>query len=268
MAEQRQTDKKQGAFMSQYTADTAQSQPDILPVSGFALTGRIEKYWSRRAVSYGEIRRHELACDKKSLWVAEILPHLPVGGPLRILDVGTGAGFFAIVLAQLGHSVCGVDMSQAMLDEGAALAQQAGYEVTFQRMDACCLEFESASFDAVISRNLTWTLPDAAAAYREWNRVLRPGGVLLNFDADYGSVSFVDLADQHVGINDDMMLECESIRRQLPLSAQSRPEWDMYALRSAGFSACWCDTDLSPRIYTHRDETYNPVPMFALRAVK
>ena len=254
--------------MSQYTADTAQSQPDILPVSGFALTGRIEKYWSRRAVSYGEIRRHELACDKKSLWVAEILPHLPVGGPLRILDVGTGAGFFAIVLAQLGHSVCGVDMSQAMLDEGAALAQQAGYEVTFQRMDACCLEFESASFDAVISRNLTWTLPDAAAAYREWNRVLRPGGVLLNFDADYGSVSFVDLADQHVGINDDMMLECESIRRQLPLSAQSRPEWDMYALRSAGFSACWCDTGLSPRIYTHRDETYNPVPMFALRAVK
>ena len=254
--------------MSQYTADTAQSQPDILPVSGFALTGRIEKYWSRRAVSYGEIRRHELACDKKSLWVAEILPHLPVGGPLRILDVGTGAGFFAIVLAQLGHSVCGVDMSQAMLDEGAALAQQAGYEVTFQRMDACCLEFESASFDAVISRNLTWTLPDAAAAYREWNRVLRPGGVLLNFDADYGSVSFVDLADQHVGINDDMMLECESIRRQLPLSAQSRPEWDMYALRSAGFSSCWCDTDLSPRIYIHRDETYNPVPMFALRAVK
>ena len=254
--------------MSQYTADTAQSQPDIMPVSGFALTGRIEKYWSCRAVSYGEIRRHELACDKKSLWVAEILPHLPVGGPLRILDVGTGAGFFAIVLAQLGHSVCGVDMSQAMLDEGAALAQQAGCEVTFQRMDACCLEFESASFDAVISRNLTWTLPDAAAAYREWNRVLRPGGVLLNFDADYGSVSFVDLADQHVGINDDMMLECESIRRQLSLSAQSRPEWDMYALRSAGFSACWCDTDLSPRIYTHRDETYNPVPMFALRAVK
>ena len=259
--------------MNQYAADTDQSQPDVLPVPGSALSGRIEKYWSRRAESYGETRRHELACEKKSLWLAEILPHLPAGGPLRILDVGTGAGFFAIVLAQLGHSVCGVDMSQAMLDEGADLAQQAGCAVTFQCMDACCLEFESASFDAVISRNLTWTLPDAAAAYREWNRVLRPGGVLLNFDSDYSSVSFLDVVHQpgvhaHAGMNDDMMLECESIRRQLPLSAQSRPEWDMYALRSAGFSACWCDTDLSPRIYTHRDETYNPVPMFALRAVK
>lgn len=259
--------------MSQYAADTAQSQPDVLPVPDSALTGRIEKYWSRRAESYGEIRRHELACEKKSLWMAEILPHLPAGGPLRILDVGTGAGFFAIVLAQLGHSVCGVDMSQAMLDKGAALAQQAGCEVTFQRMDACCLEFESASFDAVISRNLTWTLPDAAAAYQEWNRVLRPGGVLLNFDADYGSVSFIEVVQQsgvhaHAGMNEDMMLECENIRRQLPLSAESRPVWDMQMLRCSGFSGCWCDTDLSARIYTHRDETYNPVPMFALRAVK
>lgn len=242
-------------------------------MGGNTLSGRIESYWSHRAVSYGETRRHELACEKKALWLAEIVPHLPAAGSLRILDVGTGAGFFAILLAQQGHCVCGVDMSQAMLDEGANLAAQAKCSATFLRMDACSLDFESASFDAVISRNLTWTLPAAAQAYREWNRVLRPGGVLLNFDSDYGSVSFLDVVHQpgvhaHAGMNDDMMLECESIRRKLPLSAESRPSWDMHALRSAGFSACWCDCELSARIYTRQDATYNPVPMFALRAVK
>ena len=152
--------------MSQYATDTACATPDAMSVPGPTLTGRIENYWSRRAESYGEIRRHELACEKKSLWLAEIMPHLPEARPLRILDVGTGAGFFAILLAEQGHCVCGVDMTQAMLDEGASLARQAGCDVAFQRMDACCLEFESASFDAVISRNLTWTLQDAAAAYR------------------------------------------------------------------------------------------------------
>ena len=105
--------------MNRYAADTACATPDAMSAHGSTLTGRIENYWSRRAESYGEIRRHELACEKKSLWLAEIMPHLPEARPLRILDVGTGAGFFAILLAEQGHRVCGVDMTQAMLDEGA-----------------------------------------------------------------------------------------------------------------------------------------------------
>ena len=45
-------------------------------------------------------------------------------------------------------------------------------EPTFLVMDAEKLEFEDASFDMVISRNLTWTLPHAEEAYQEWKRVL------------------------------------------------------------------------------------------------
>ena len=44
--------------MNRYAADTACVTSDALPVPGPTLTGRIENYWSRRAESYGEIRRH------------------------------------------------------------------------------------------------------------------------------------------------------------------------------------------------------------------
>ncbi|MBB5143692.1 class I SAM-dependent methyltransferase [Desulfovibrio intestinalis] len=254
---------------------TAPSSASSEPIShnDSALSSRIERYWSRRAGSYGTTRRVELSSDKKNQWLAEILPHLQGKQPLRVLDIGTGTGFFAILLAQQGHTACGIDMSEAMLEEGRLIAKQHGCAVDFQKMDASCLNFEGESMDVVISRNLTWTLQDAAEAYKEWYRVLRSGGILLNFDANYGSVSFMDVVRHpgthaHVGMDDGMMEECECIRRELPLSRESRPDWDMRVLRDIGFSQCQCDMKLSSRIYTEQDATYNPVPMFAIRAMK
>ena len=59
------------------------------------------------------------------------------------------------------------------------------------------------------------------------------------------------------------------IRRALPLSSRQRPLWDVEALRRTGFARACCDKELSGRIYPHDDTAaYNPVPMFALRAVR
>ena len=59
-------------------------------------------------------------------------------------------------------------------------------------------------------RNLTWTLLRPEVAYAEWYRGLRPGGVLLNFDADYGTVDFTKFAsdcEQHAHADlDDALL--------------------------------------------------------------
>ena len=52
-------------------------------------------------------------------------------------------------------------------------------------MDAECPAFPDETFDVVVSRNLTWTLPHPERAYRQWLRILKPGGILLNYDAEH-----------------------------------------------------------------------------------
>lgn len=74
---------------------------------------------------------------------------------LQILDVGTGTGYFAILLSQIGHQVTGIDLTDAMLKEARDNAALYQVPPTFQQMDAQKLAFLDQSFDVVISRNLT-----------------------------------------------------------------------------------------------------------------
>ena len=104
-------------------------------------------------------------------------------------------------------------------------------------------------------------------------RVLKKGGVLLNFDANYGLSDFTDLSElpdnhAHQEIDDSMMRECEEIKRQLPISSYSRPAWDLETLGAMKLQEFSVDLGLSSRIYVEKDEFYNPTPMFMLRTCK
>ena len=192
---------------------------------------------------------------------------------LQILDIGTGTGYFAILLSQIGHQVTGIDLTDAMLKEARDNAALYQVHPTFQQMDAQKLAFLDQSFDVVISRNLTWTLPDAEHAYQEWFRVLKPGGVMINLDANYGAADFADTADlpenhAHHQIQDDLMQECEDIKRQLPISSFLRPAWDLETLGRMGVEEFSFDLGISKRIYIEKDEFYNPTPMFLIFAKK
>ena len=156
---------------------------------------------------------------------------------MKILDIGTGAGFFAILLAQLGHKVTGIDMSADMLHQAKQNVLAAGCSAEFRKMNAQELDFADETFDVVISRNLTWTLPDVMQAYREWQRVLKKGGKLLNFDSDYGLVTFSrkeDQADVHANIRQELVTECNDIKDELRISTHRRPQWDAQFLRDLG----------------------------------
>ena len=160
-----------------------------------------------------------------------------------------------------------------MITNSRILVKEELVSCDFQVMDAEHLSFSDESFDVVISRNLTWTLPEAAQAYKEWTRVLKPGGLLLNFDANYGATNFAETSGlpenhAHNQLGNSLMQECEDIKRQLPISSYLRPAWDVEELGKTGMEQISIDLGLSRRVYKEKDEFYNPTPMFAIAAKK
>ncbi|RHO78841.1 methyltransferase domain-containing protein [Ruminococcus sp. AF45-4BH] len=234
---------------------------------------RIVNYWEKRSDSFLVQKRQELHSAMAERWMKEIRGQLPEGKKLRILDVGCGAGFFSILLAKEGHQVTGIDLTPDMIKNARLLAEEEKVSCEFQVMDAENPEFPDETFDVVISRNLTWTLPHVQHAYQEWIRVLKKGGILLNFDANYGITDFSNVADlpenhAHNILGDDMMRECEEIKRQLPISSYSRPAWDLETLGALELKEFKLDLGISSRIYLEKDAFYNPTPLFMLRTTK
>ena len=236
---------------------------------------RVKDYWTQRSHDFGTVRKNELENEMGQRWLYEIEQFLPEGGSLDILDVGTGTGFFAVLLAQQGHRVEGIDLTPAMLEEARTLAKQRNLDITFREMDAQNLAYPDGTFDVVISRNLTWTLPDPQRAYASWFRVLKPGGVLLNFDAEYAahvrshSVQNRKVAPDspygHVGMTDALQQENDAITLSMDIG-QARPEWDGEVLTRVGFQSCQTDTQVGKRLLGELDLT--TAPMFGIFARK
>ena len=232
---------------------------------------RIVNYWTKRSENFAQLRQEELHSYMSELWLTEITKYLPQR-PCKILDVGTGTGFFANLLAQYHHEVEGIDLTASMIEQAKqslTKLQQHDYKINFQVMDAENLYFADNTFDVVISRNLTWTLPNPQKAYSEWYRVLKPQGILLNFDANYGNDDCSDTSGlpknhAHYTVGDELLQECEEIKKQLPISSYARPAWDLNVLGKAGFSKFGIDLEISSRIYIEKDEFYNPTPLFML----
>lgn len=234
---------------------------------------QIVHYWEKRSESFLEQRRSELANPIAKRWMKEIEKQIPAGRRLKILDVGCGAGFFSILLAKEGHEVFGINLTPEMIENAIQLAEEENADCCFQVMDAENPMFADETFDVVISRNLTWTLPNAEHAYGEWMRVLKTGGVLLNFDANYGKEDVADTkglpeAHAHFKVGNEMLEECERIKSQLPISRKNRPAYDVAVLCENTAGEIRIDTSLGKRIYLEKDEFYNPAPMFSICAVK
>ncbi len=235
---------------------------------------RVAHYWSHRADAFEQQRLREYESGKRERWLEEFRRYLPQGKVLRILDVGTGTGFFACLLAAEGHETTGIDLTPDMIDHAEHMAAVLGLDARFLIMDAEEPEFAPESFDVLVTRNLTWTLPHIEKAYREWYRVLKPGGVLINFDADYSAAldeeEEHELPENHAHklVPDFLKEENEAITMEVGAYHQPRPQWDVQLLIEAGFERVTVDMGVCRRIYAEVDEFFNPVPIFTIAAYK
>lgn len=123
--------------------------------------------WEQRAQAYaaafGDLTRGSIEA---------LLDAAGVTAGTRLLDLGTGPGYVALVAAGRGAAVRAADQSQAMV----RIAVEAGVDAV--AADAEALPFPDDDFDAVTASYLLNHLPRPEAAVYEMGRVLAPGGRL------------------------------------------------------------------------------------------
>ena len=249
------------------------------------IESNIISYWNRRAPTYTDVIEKNLADGWDAVWADMLISGFPEGTPegLRVLDIGTGPGFYAIILAERGYRVTAVDFSENMLAEARHNAGELAHRIDFRQMDAQNLTFPDGSFDAIVTRNLTWNLTDPLRAYAEWKRVLRPGGVLSIFDANWYAYlnddekkrawdrdrenTRLEGVEDHDSYADSRVME--DISRNLPMTPRRRPQWDTVALLDLGFSLVSADTTVGERVWSREEKiNYASTPGFLIRAVK
>lgn len=244
---------------------------------------RTEKFWDESAQIYNDIILEELNGFKRASWQQLIEQFLGAESKLRLLDVGTGPGFFAVLTSLMGHQVTAVDSSPEMLNRAQANAQASGVNVEFLIADVSQLPFEPESFDVILSRNVTWTLPHPVETFTHWFKLLKPNGKLIIFDANWNSYLVTDatrlsyqqdvetakLAGAVHELAPAMEQEGDAIALTLPLTYEVRPEWDLKVLKEIGFEQVVTHSGFDHLIHSESERLqYQSMPMFGICATK
>lgn len=137
------------------------------------------EFWDAQAATFDDQPDHGLRDPEvRAAWADVLLPLMPPA-PATVVDLGCGTGSLAVLLAQAGHVVHGVDLSARMVAAAEEKARAVGVPAEFRQGDAADPPFPRASCDVVLARHVLWALPDPAAALDRWVELLRPGGRLV-----------------------------------------------------------------------------------------
>ena len=165
--------------------------------------------WDAEAARFDDQPDHGLPDPAtRRAWAALLDHHLPAP-PSDVVDLGCGTGTLALLLAEAGHRVRGLDLAPAMV--ARARAKAAGQAVEVVEGDAADPPYPAGSCDVVLSRHVLWALPDPSAALARWVALLRPGGRLVLVEGRWHTGGGIAAA------------ECERLVREHRGSVDVRP---------------------------------------------
>ena len=178
----------------------------------------------------GNVPRRDSA--EYQAWVRAIERLLPAA-PADVLDIGTGTGFVAVNAAAMGHRVIGLDLSAEMLAEARKEAERRALNASFILGDAVRPPLPEESLDAIICRHFIWTLREPDLAFRNWLRLLRPGGRVIAIDGFWFSASDADVEKEPDVFKQHYTQE---VRAAIPAMGWARVDPLVDLLAQAGFS--------------------------------
>ncbi len=151
------------------------------------------KYYDAEATAYDENRYitprgQALEALQKGV-IANYLEELEPNA--NVLELGCGTGRFLPFMSRRGYRMTGIDISEGMLRQ-ARLRLEAEGDGTTRVMtgNACALDFDDGSFDAVISILVVNLIPDYRKAFGEVARILQPGAIFVLSVPNLSSIYF------------------------------------------------------------------------------
>lgn len=160
-----------------------------------AVTNEARALWDQEAATFDQAPDHGLHdAATRDAW-QQLLLAIVGDQPLAIADLGCGTGTLAVLLAQVGHRVHGIDFAPNMLRIAREKAASLNPTPTFTEGNAADPALPSGSFDVVLSRHVLWAMPDPGLALQRWRRLLRPGGRLILIEGNWSTGAGLTAAD-------------------------------------------------------------------------
>lgn len=167
------------------------------------------------------IGRYENTAQQLLPAAEEVVQAAAIRSGEHVLDLGCGTGNAALLAAQKGGLVTGIDPALRLLDVARGAAARHGADILFVPGDAASLPLADATVDVVLSVFALIFVPDPRVAAEETSRVLvADGRIVLSAWVPDGAMSQINRA------------AAETVRQALgaPPGPQPFPWHDLQAL--------------------------------------